>query len=394
VVNVLNGTRNAHFAAEAQVAKGKGPVKIAFVVHDYHRASGHSRYVVELATRFSEEHEVHVFANRIERTAGKRVIFHTVPALRSNVMTTLFSFAISSKLMVRNGFDVVHSQGFCGPRGNVITTHICNEAWSRSLTRFAGGQTMRERAFHFVASRLERRLYRDASGCQVIAISRRVAEDVREYYGCGGRIHLIYHGVDLQTFSPAVRRFREQHRYPLGLSDSDTVFIYVGDLRKGAAQCIRALSQVPLAHLVLVSSSPREPYEALASEAGVASRVHLLPPTNRVEEFYGIADALLLPTPYDAFAMVVTEAMACALPVIVSRAAGASELIQHGQNGLVLEDAANHVELAGYMKRLAADREWAARVGQAARRSAEQLSWDMVAQQTMQVYQEAVATRH
>ena len=119
-------------------------MKIAFVVHDYNRAAGHSRYVAELATRFSEGHEVHVFANRIERADERRVIFHTVPALRSNVVTTLFSFAVSSKLLVRKGFDVVHSQGFCGPRSNVITTHICNEAWSRSLTRFAGGQTMRE----------------------------------------------------------------------------------------------------------------------------------------------------------------------------------------------------------------------------------------------------------
>ena len=39
-------------------------MKIAFVVHDYHRAGGHSRYVVELAERFGREHEVHVFRLR------------------------------------------------------------------------------------------------------------------------------------------------------------------------------------------------------------------------------------------------------------------------------------------------------------------------------------------
>src|SRR5207253_5809385 len=199
-------------------------------------------------------------------------------------------------------------------------------------------------------------------------ISNRVADDVRQYYGCAGRIHVIYHGVDLEMFSPGVRRFREEHRRRLGLPDSNTVFIYVGDLRKGAAQCIRALSQVPQSHLILLSRSAPEPYRKLAEQAAVAARVHLLPPTSSVEQFYGMADALLLPSPYDAFAMVVTEAMACALPVIVSREAGASELIQHGQNGLILEDAANHTELAGYMRRLQADREWAAQVGQAARK--------------------------
>jgi len=366
-------------------------MKIAFVVHDYHRGSGHSRYVVELATRFSEHHEVHVFANRIESNGDRRVIFHTVPAVRSNVITTLFSFALSSKLLVHGGFDIVHNQGYCGPRGNVITTHICNEAWSRSLTRFAGRQTLRERIFHFFASRFEHRLYAEASGCHVIAISNRVADDVRQYYGCAGRIHVIYHGVDLEMFSPGVRRFREEHRRRLGLPDSNTVFIYVGDLRKGAAQCIRALSQVPQSHLILLSRSAPEPYRKLAEQAAVAARVHLLPPTSSVEQFYGMADALLLPSPYDAFAMVVTEAMACALPVIVSREAGASELINHGENGFVLQNPGDDAELAGYMRRIQADPGYAARVGRAARKTVEQLSWDAVAEQTMHIYEEALA---
>src|SRR5260370_339323 len=167
-------------------------MRIAFIVHDYHRWGGQSRYVAELATRFSEEHEVHVFANHIERADERRVIFHTVPALRSNVITTLFSFAVTSSLQIGKSFDVVHSQGFCGPRSNVITTHICNEAWSRSLSRLPGGQFPRERIFHFLASKLEKRLYHENRDCQVIAISKRVARDVVECYGCPLPIRLIY----------------------------------------------------------------------------------------------------------------------------------------------------------------------------------------------------------
>ena len=367
-------------------------MKIAFVVHDYHRAGGHSRYVAELATRFSQDHEVHVFANRIERAAEQRVMFHTVPALRTNVVTTILSFALTSKLLVRGGFDVVHSQGFCGPRSNVITAHICNEAWSRALSRFAP-QTARERIFHSMASRLEKGLYGDPACGHVIAISNRVARDVADCYGCRAPIHLIYHGVDLQTFSPGVRRFRAERRQALGLVDADTAFLYVGDLRKGARQCIRALSRLPEGHLLLVSRSAPEPYQALAREAGVADRVHCLPPTNRVDQCYAAADAFLLPSPYDAFAMVVTEAMACALPVVVSREAGVSELIEHGRNGFLLNDAADHLELAQHMSALQHDPGLAARLGQAARLTAEGLSWDTVAGQTMRVYEEVVASR-
>jgi UDP-glucose:(heptosyl)LPS alpha-1,3-glucosyltransferase len=368
-------------------------MKIAYIVHDYHRAGGHSRYVAELATRFSEDHEVHVFANRMDRAGSGRVIFHEVPALRTNVVTTLLSFAVTSPFVVRGNFDVVHSQGFCGPRSDVITTHICNEAWRQALNRFAG-QSIRERIFHLLASKLEKHLYGGDDDFQVIAISNRVARDVVQFYGCRAPIHLIYHGVDLETFSPMVRRFREERRQRLGLTDADQVFLYVGDLRKGARQSIQALAEVPNAHLILVSRSQPEPYQALSQEYGVAQRVHLLPPTNHIEEIYGVADALVLPTPYDTFAMVVTEAMACGLPVIVSREAGASELIEHGVNGLLLDDAANLAELAHQMNCLQADRSWAAKLGQAARRTAEGLSWDAIAQQTMRVYEEIVANRN
>src|SRR5207244_8801774 len=107
----------------------------------------------------------------------------------------------------------------------------------------------------------------------------------------------------------------------------------------------------------------------------VAARVHLLPPTSSVEQFYGMADALLLPSPYDAFAMVVTEAMACALPVIVSREAGASELINDGENGFVLQNPGDDAELAGYMRRIQEDPGYGGRVGRGAREARGGMTW-------------------
>ena len=367
-------------------------MKIAFIVHDYHRSGGHSRYVAELATRFSGEHEVHVYANRFDSMNENRVIFHRVPALRTNVMTTLFTFAISSSLSVGKRFDIVHSQGFCGPTSNVITTHICNEAWAQSLARFVGGLTARERIFNFLATRLERSLYRRARG-HVIAISKRVAQDIKDCYQCEAPMHLIYHGVDLETFSPWVCRFREARRRELSISASGTVFLFVGDLRKGANQCIRALARSRDSHLVLVTRSNPAPHRKVAREACVENRVHFCGSTDRVEEFYGAADTLLLPSPYDAFGMVAMEAMACGLPVIVSREAGVAELIRHNVNGLLLDGVTDEEELARHMISVQANPEFVARLGQSARTTAERFSWDKVADETMRVYME-VARRN
>jgi glycosyltransferase involved in cell wall biosynthesis len=52
---------------------------------------------------------------------------------------------------------------------------------------------------------------------------------------------------------------------------------------------------------------------------------------------YGLADALILPTHSDPWGLVVNEAMACGLPIIVSDVAGcAPDLVENGWNGYVV----------------------------------------------------------
>jgi len=52
---------------------------------------------------------------------------------------------------------------------------------------------------------------------------------------------------------------------------------------------------------------------------------------------YAIAETLVLPTHSDTWGLVVNEAMACGLPIIVSSAAGCSaDLVQNGWNGYVV----------------------------------------------------------
>jgi UDP-glucose:(heptosyl)LPS alpha-1,3-glucosyltransferase len=368
-------------------------VKIAYLVHDYHRAGGHSRYVAELASRFAKDHQVHVYANRIEPGAQEgNIHFHTVPAWRANALTTVLTFALPVTLQPGRDFDIIHSQGFCGFRGNVFTGHICNRAWHLALQKLEGGVSFREFCFDTVASALEHTVYRFTRHSAVVAISKRVAQDLVRFYHCSAPMQVIYHGVDLDLFSPeSRRRWRSQTRAEYGLSEDDMTFLYVGDLRKGAGRAIQALSQLEHGRLLIVSRSAAEPYQRLAQEAGLRpGRVIFAGPTTHVERLYAAGDALVLPTPYDAFAMVVSEAMASGLPVIVSREAGASELIQHGVNGVLLTDVSSVTELASHMHSLAQDRVGAERIGGAARTAVQSMSWDAVAQQTMQVYEQVL----
>jgi UDP-glucose:(heptosyl)LPS alpha-1,3-glucosyltransferase len=364
-------------------------MKIAYLVHDYHRGGGHSRYVAELATRFAKEHEVHVFANQIDREGATGIRFHTVPAWRANALTTVLTFALPVTFQIGLGFDIIHSQGFCGFRGNVFTGHICNQAWHLARKKLEGGLTLRESTFNVIASALEHSVYRSVRHGRVVAISKRVADDIAHFYHCPAPIRVIHHGVDLERFSPENRmRWRCEVRREYGLQESDMVFLYVGDLRKGASLCIQALSRLEQGRLLFISRSRADSYRREADAAGLGQRVLFPGPTNRVERVYAAADALVLPTPYDAFAMVVTEAMASGLPVVVSREAGASELIRHNVNGLLLDDLASVPALAANMQALADGGRWAKALGEAARKTVEPISWDAVAKQTMRVYED------
>jgi glycosyltransferase involved in cell wall biosynthesis len=61
------------------------------------------------------------------------------------------------------------------------------------------------------------------------------------------------------------------------------------------------------------------------------------------------ADVLVFPTLADGFGSVVTEAFSRGLPVITTDRAGASELVEHGRNGLIIP-AADSVALANALR--------------------------------------------
>jgi glycosyltransferase involved in cell wall biosynthesis len=73
--------------------------------------------------------------------------------------------------------------------------------------------------------------------------------------------------------------------------------------------------------------------------------------------YYGLADVFLFPTHTDPWGLVVNEAMACKLPVIISDAAGCAEdLVQDGWNGYRFTSG-NLSQLATLMENMADDQQ-------------------------------------
>jgi len=361
-------------------------MKIAFVVHDYHRSGGHSRYVVELAERFACANEVHVFANTHSSDGGTKIRFHHIPAWRLTALTTILTFLPGTR-SIRRGFDIVHTQGLGSLEADVITSHICTRGWFEARKRLEKRLPAKDYIFEAAISPLEKRFYSDPSR-RVIAVSQKIRRDLAIYYGRTMNVDVIHHGIDLNRFSPSNQPlWRAAMRSRFGFRDSDFVFLFIGDLRKGAMIAIEALTRVPQAKLLLVSHTSPAQYAALASRAGVADRVVFSPAIPFIERVYSGCDAFVFPTPYDAFGMVIAEAMATGLPVITTCEAGAAEWIVHDVSGILIDHPTDVPALGHHMSRLYQTPETCRLLAEGARNAVETHGWDSVARGTMRVYE-------
>jgi UDP-glucose:(heptosyl)LPS alpha-1,3-glucosyltransferase len=99
--------------------------------------------------------------------------------------------------------------------------------------------------------------------------------------------------------------------------------------------------------------------------------------------YYAAADFFLLPTRYDPFPNTVLEAMAMGLPAIVSSRCGAAEVIEPGVNGWTCEPD----DVPGIARLMQeAERGAGARMGLAARATAERFGIDAMARQLVALY--------
>jgi UDP-glucose:(heptosyl)LPS alpha-1,3-glucosyltransferase len=364
-------------------------LRIAFVVHDYNRHIGQGRYVAELASRFRQDHDVHVFANTFEEPDPAGITYHHVPAWRPNALATILSFVLPATALVRGRFDIIHAQGLCGLRHNVATAHFCQPGWDDAMARGNGRLTWRQSVSRTLITPLERRALGKRSTRRVIAISERVRDDLARYYGRRDGVRVVYHGVDLATFHPRNRgRYRDEARAVLGATPGECLALYVGNLQKGAAAAIRATARVAGVRLVLVSSSNPDADCAVARAEAAADRVVFHPTSRQIERFFAAADVFLFPTLFETYGMVISEAMAAGLPVITSRAAGAAELIEPGESGWLTADPWDPDPIAEGLRTLAADPALRERMGAAARSRIEAYTWDRVADETLDIYRE------
>jgi glycosyltransferase involved in cell wall biosynthesis len=108
-----------------------------------------------------------------------------------------------------------------------------------------------------------------------------------------------------------------------------------------------------------------------AARLGIADRLGFTGPVTEPASAMRALDVVVhASTQPEPFGMVIAEAMACGRAVVISGAGGAAELVADGVDGLT-HDPGNAGELAACLGRLADDDALRARLGRAARATAE-----------------------
>jgi UDP-glucose:(heptosyl)LPS alpha-1,3-glucosyltransferase len=233
--------------------------------------------------------------------------------------------------------------------------------------------------YHRAQSRMEARGFRAPRLRTVLAISRLVAEDLERRFALPrGKVQTLYNGVDHKRLNDATgSRLGEDVRRALGIDRASRVVLFIGNgfARKGLGKLIEAW---PLgakeAHLIVAGEDrAADKYRDMARRLRVERRVLFLGKLNDVASLLAAADAVALPSLFEAFGNVVLEGMAAGLPVLTSARCGAAEVLPAQLRPFVVQDPMDPGEIAECLDALlAAPRE----LGAIAREAASQFTWE------------------
>jgi UDP-glucose:(heptosyl)LPS alpha-1,3-glucosyltransferase len=371
---------------------------------------GCETYIADLARRLAaDRHEVHLYACRWDPSAlPKGTHYHQLPSVRGPRFLRPWRFGAACLAALRDGlhdvsigFDKTWGQDILYPQGGLHTAsaaHNLNKyasPWGRRWARL--GKLIDPAHWSFAA--LERRQYLGARRPLVIVNSQMVLDHFRRYYQFSvADLCVIRSAIDTTRFAEhdrPRRRLEYREEWSIGVDDVAALFVAMNYRLKGLEPLLHALALVPAAaplHLLVAGNQRTGAYERLARQLGIERRVRFLGPRRDVDNCYFAADFLVHPTFYDPCSLVVLEALACGLPLITSRANGASELLHPPSEGFVIDNPHDHAALARCMTELL-DPATRSACARAARRTAQEWTFERHYRELLAAISEAVRRR-
>jgi glycosyltransferase involved in cell wall biosynthesis len=203
---------------------------------------------------------------------------------------------------------------------------------------------------------------------EVLAPSRSAARDLVARGLDPDRVTVLPCWVDADLFSPARRDEAARARHG---ADGARVLVYAGRLarEKGVGLLAQAFRDVvdagERAHLLVAGDGPfREEMERQLT--GYPATFLGFVPQEELADVYASSDLFVFPSATDTCGLVVLEAQAAGLPVIVSDCGGPGEHVKAGDTGLVVP-CDDRAALAAAIRTMLGDEARRAAMGRAAR---------------------------
>ncbi len=359
---------------------------------------GAERYSIAIVEELAAVHDIHVFAQTIEHQ-WPSVTYHRIARgfSKPRWLNQLW-YAYATWRATRTGFDIVHShEGVWF--GNVQTMHV--KTVQRSLLGGRQGLPLMLRQLKIGLSprlqtylNLERARLKLRTQRAVVAASQPLADElVQEYPQVASMLSVITPGVNI----PDTIATKTEARCAISTLATGKIILFVANdyMRKGLQALLNAMQILPddVRLLVVGNASQIPPFSAQAQTLGIADRVEFLGPLQDLHTAYCAADVLAHPTLEDSFGMVVLEAMAHKLPVIVSQSSfcGLSALLQNEQHALILNDPHNVSSLHAALMRLLDDAALRQKLTTQAFHFAQQHTWKQAGAAYNVIYQRLVA---
>src|ERR1700728_111030 len=391
----------------------KPKIRVAVVSPFLDKRHGSERIITEWLAHLPDEFELHIYSQHVDDLDPSRYTLPRIPKLpRPHLFNFLWWIAANrfsrywDKRFRGLRHDLVFSSGANCLDANATCVHIVFTEYLRRVASSIqlGRNSLREwprllhrKIYYWVALAMEQRAYKNRETALVV-YSHKSADELKGYYEREEPIPVLHLGLDHGIFNTAARSaLREAARKELQLAQGRFTLILVGNdwRNKGLPALLDALAELQdlKVGLLVVTSEDSSSCRQLIAEKKLSDRVSLLPPRKDVEFYYAAADAYAGPSLQDSYGMPPAEAMACGLPVIVSAAAGVSEIVTNGEDGMILDDPTDGAKLAAIIRHLYQDRELCNRLGAKAAQTALKYTWERNGRELALIFHEIVQRR-
>jgi len=225
----------------------------------------------------------------------------------------------------------------------------------------------------------------------VVAISEYEKNLIREWGYRPKRIEIIPPGINFSEFEKEYVNIFEK----IGLGEKK-IILFTGrlDFNKGVDLLINALpqilSEIPQAHLVMIGPDCgyKDALINLAKTMGVSKKITFLGQVEREDVIAAMkhASVFVLASRYEAFGIVLIEAMAARLPVVATNHSAIPGIINNGVDGLLFP-LDNYVQLAQKIIELIKNGKLRSQIIETAwQKVKNNFDWDKTAKKTEELY--------